>query len=47
MTTAQTTTKTMTMLLTTSMARNTTFGGMTLQGVPAATFVGGRVVWQR
>ncbi len=30
-----------------SKGRNTPFGGVTLQGGPAATIVGGRVVWQR
>ncbi len=30
-----------------SKGRNTPFGGVTLQGGPAATVVGGRVVWQR
>ncbi len=30
-----------------SKGRNTPFGGVTLQGGPAATVVGGRVVWKR
>ena len=30
-----------------SKGRNTPFGGITLRGGPAATVVGGRVVWQR
>ncbi|MEN8165283.1 MAG: dihydroorotase, partial [Acidobacteriota bacterium] len=30
-----------------SKGRNTPFGGVTLQGAPAATIVGGRIVWQR
>ncbi|HNX50649.1 MAG TPA: dihydroorotase [Thermoanaerobaculaceae bacterium] len=30
-----------------SMSRNTPFGGLRLKGWPAATIVGGRLVWQR
>jgi len=29
-----------------SMARNTPFAGMRLKGWPAATIVGGKIVWQ-